>query len=515
VISPVAGDDEWLPRPIAAAVIAAALGTFGWHALVGFQGGYLDHVSGVWLSLARDLSEGVLVRDLTSDLGYGGTRYFPLFFSAIAGLLTLGTPITVAGWLVAAASLVLLTIGTFRAARALGVPPWTSGVFGAAAGASYFVQQTIFEIRADVMAAAFNMWGLAFVLPAWRQPAADREYRTGAAALFFTLAFATKVTALAIPGAVTLAAVMTRRGRLGAELAGKVGAGSVVFLIVVELASEGRALAVWGACMLGGSDASMTAAGFFSAGFLAGLRQSYQLAVLALVAVGALASAIVLPADSKARGSRAWIVPLAIWTGASATLAVTLSSPGTVPSNQVVEWIAVCLLVPVLVAAPRRRIRGLTAAIVAAVTIWMAVQDLSRAAEVPRSTSEREGVQARILRRLEALPAPVLTESALWPILAGREVIMPDPFAARVVFGSRPDLESVLLNEVRTHRYSAVILEFDPSSREGRGVYDNLHFGPTVMRAILEGYRLEEPPSGGPWVYLPRERARFDTPGRR
>ena len=234
-----------------------------------------------------------------------------------------------------------------------------------------------------------------------------------------------------------------------------------------------------------------------------------------LVAVGALASAIVLPADSKARGSRAWIVPLAIWTGASATLAVTLSSPGTVPSNQVVEWIAVCILVPVLVAAPRRRIRGLTAAIVAAVTIWMAVQDLSRAAEVPRSTSEREGVQARILRRLETLPAPVLTESALWPILAGREVIMPDPFAARVVFGSRPDLESVLLNEIRTHRYSAVILELDPSSRKGRGVYDNLHFGPTVMRAILEGYRLEEPPSVGPWVYLPRERARFDTPGRR
>ena len=48
---------EWMPRALALLVIAGAAAGFLIHALVGFRGAYLSYGSGVWLSLAQDLSE--------------------------------------------------------------------------------------------------------------------------------------------------------------------------------------------------------------------------------------------------------------------------------------------------------------------------------------------------------------------------------------------------------------------------------------------------------------------------
>ena len=41
---------------------------------------FLTHVEGAWLACAYDFLHGVFYRPLFGPLGYGGTRYFPLYF---------------------------------------------------------------------------------------------------------------------------------------------------------------------------------------------------------------------------------------------------------------------------------------------------------------------------------------------------------------------------------------------------------------------------------------------------
>src|SRR3984893_621636 len=69
---------------------------------------FLTHVEGVWLACAYDFLHGVFYRPLFSSLGYGGTRYFPLYFvltgvlaKPLGSLETAGIALSAAGVLLA------------------------------------------------------------------------------------------------------------------------------------------------------------------------------------------------------------------------------------------------------------------------------------------------------------------------------------------------------------------------------------------------------------------------------
>ncbi len=118
------------PVPI---VIAVAIGVFGLHAAVASGGGYLNYVSGIWLALANDLQHGVFYRELMTEDGYGGTRYFPLFFVVIGAFMRLGASALVAGWLASALTAIVLTSGMYAAVRGLGGTRTIAGLFAACA----------------------------------------------------------------------------------------------------------------------------------------------------------------------------------------------------------------------------------------------------------------------------------------------------------------------------------------------------------------------------------------------
>jgi hypothetical protein len=507
--------EEWLPRTLALLVIGAAVGAFLIHALVGFRGAYLTYGSGVWLSLARDLSEhGVLFRDLSSDLGYGGTRYFPLFFVTISGFLKLGFPPAISGWLAGSIALVVLVTGAHQVARVAGAPRLTAWVAAAAAAGPYFAIEAVFGVRADVMAAGLNLWGVGLLLPAWQNGVQGRS-TTWLACVCFALAFATKVTALAIPAAMIAAALATGRVRVGARLGGALAGAVTAILLLAQLASGGRAFRVWASAMFAGTDSSGTLSAFLDAGFLPGLLNSHL--VVAAFSASLIALGLSLfPVDRAARRAvSSRVVALALWVGATAVLGVTLSSPGTVPANQVIEWLAISMLTPVIVAGPRLRFQRVTGVAIAVMASWMAIQNVSRAAEM-RSLATADSVRQRqeFVERIRAFDAPILSESALWPVLAAREVVVPDPFAARLVFRSNPELERKLVDEIARRKYTRIILEFDPTSPEGRGMYEFAHFGRPVIAAIEAHYVLDvaalpnafvfAPRSSGPTVDLPR-----------
>src|ERR1700680_4325791 len=78
---------------------------------------YVDHAAGAWVALASDLKDGVFYRPLFGPNGYGGTRYMPFYFVLYAGLLKLGVPVLLSGYLLSAVAIVLLLVGTYCLTR--------------------------------------------------------------------------------------------------------------------------------------------------------------------------------------------------------------------------------------------------------------------------------------------------------------------------------------------------------------------------------------------------------------
>src|SRR5246127_1171322 len=82
---------------------------------------FLTHVEGVWLACAYDFLHGVFYRPLFGPLGYGGTRYFPLYF-VLTGWLSkpLGS-LETAGIFLSGVCVVLTLVGVFLLLRRMNV----------------------------------------------------------------------------------------------------------------------------------------------------------------------------------------------------------------------------------------------------------------------------------------------------------------------------------------------------------------------------------------------------------
>jgi hypothetical protein len=507
---------RWVPALVAAAAAAVALTALAAHAWQSFSGGYLGYVSGIWLALGRDLADGVFFRDLIGPLGYGGTRYFPLFFILVGSFLALGIPPLAAGWLASGVAGAVLATGLARIARALDAPRHVIWLAAAAATAPYFVQQTLFEVRADVLAAGLNLWGLAAVVPLFRAQSAART-RAWPAVAWFTLALATKITSLTVPGCVAIALVLSGRRRSGLRFVAGMATGSALFLAGVQAASGGRALTSWRACMFAGSSDGQALRSLLAGEFITLARYSHLLTALLGLTCLALAAGLLLawrerrrPTDGGANelGGRALWLPVVLFAGVSASTALTLSSPGTVPSNHVVEWLGVTVAVMLWMAAARRELTFVVSTVLALVVVWMSAQDFVRVSQLRQARATRTTAETRqqIVDLVANAPAPVLSESALWPVLAGRQPFLLDPFALRVVMLSRPDIARDVEARVEAHSFPIVIIQVDPTSPRGRGFYEHLHFGWPVMARILAYYRLESHPASDVWIYVPKGR---------
>lgn len=138
--------------------------------------------------------------------------------------------------------------------------------------------------------------------------------------------------------------------------------------------------------------------------------------------------------------------------------------------------------------------------------MWASTQDLVRARQLwhlradPAITAARQNLVSRVA----SASGPVLSESALWPVLAGREVYLLDPFALRVMMQSRKDIEQDLAQRLNRGAFPLVILQVDPTTRAGGGYYENVNFGWTITQKILDRYRLESHPLSDVYVYVPR-----------
>jgi hypothetical protein len=149
-----------------------------------YQGGYLSYVSGTWATLADDVAHGELYRPLLSPLGYGGTRYFPLYFVLHGALVAIGVPMRFAGHAISVMSAVLLVcsgaIGLYR----LGASRQLACAGGILALASRTAVMGAAGMRGDLLPVALGIAGLAFL------PRTDREGALPSVLLFGLAALA-------------------------------------------------------------------------------------------------------------------------------------------------------------------------------------------------------------------------------------------------------------------------------------------------------------------------------------
>jgi len=489
-----------LGRPmalLAACIVGASLGIHAWYAVS--TAAYVDFVTGVWLALANDLIHGVFYRDLSGPDGYGGTRYFPLFFVSVGALMRMGVSPLVSGFLVSAFAGALLVAGIRRLLSRFGLPPALAVAGAIFVLAPRFVQQGLLAIRSDILAAALAIWGLSWTLPAFDE---DRPRRgtLAAAAAFFVLAVATKVTSLYAPAAMVVALAWAGRSGAAMRLGGMVAAGVAAMVGLVAAASGGRAVESWLACGFAG--AGMTE-------WLGSLPSAFLSQVVGPSRVFTsvfLAASVAWLAMVRDRGPKALIVLFPVTIAATT---VVLASPGTSYTNQLIDILAVSVvLLGWWTAARNPRWQSAAALALLLLSLAAARQSLHPVTGAGRLRHAREISAERneLVRELAAARGPVLSESPELLALAGVRPYLLDPFTLRVLSLRRPDLLRRLQQELDARRFSAVVLMYDPESPAGRGWYTNVDFGWPITSRILANYQFAEE-RAGLRVYRPRASA--------
>ena len=206
--------------------------------------------------MAADLKHGLFYRPLFGPVGYGGTRYFPLYFVLHALLMKLGLPVLFSAYLLSAAAMISLLAGMFYLLRGLGVEPWLAACSTAALLAVISGQQSLVSPHADGLASALNVWGLAVIV----RPKL-RHGRVLLASLLFTLAWSAKSKTIFGFAAAFVWLMGTGLPATAWELAGETCLGYLVVGTAVVAGSQGRFLEIFKACATGGAGLLGFAAG--------------------------------------------------------------------------------------------------------------------------------------------------------------------------------------------------------------------------------------------------------------
>jgi small basic protein len=462
-------------------VAIAALAYHGWYAVTSQSHANATGVAGVWVGQAQDGVHGVFYRPLLDDAGYGGSRYFPLFFAAIAALMRAGVPAMAAGFAVSLASVAPLFIGLLRLFAALGTSRATSATCALLAIAPHFVQETATAIRSDVLAVALVVWGLAAVA---RLADPRTTVRAGAiigAAVWLTLAFATKPTAIYGAGAAFVALAAVRRMADGWRVLLLTALGCGAVLVFMQLGSRGRWFEAFQVSALAGS----------SWHAVVGSVPEVVRVILAASRLFTLTLAVATAAALVTLRRSGRTIPV-IWMVISApATALVLATPGAVGTNHGIDVYVAAVVVLGTIRFTSAQWGRIAHAGLAVLLMIAAGQNAARVARLDlpasgaRLSLERQQLTALVFENA----APVLSELPQLVVAANRMPEVIDPFSLRVVSMAKPAVLDDLRAKLARRHYSRILLLEDPATVAGRGWYMHVHFGWPVIEAVLESYR--------------------------
>ena len=454
----------------------------------------IDHPAGVMIAMATDLTHGVFYRPLFGFEGYGGTRYFPLYFVLHASLLKLHVPILAAAYLLSLGAALALLLGMVCLLVRLGVEKWFAAAITGTLLASVSAQYAIVSPHADGLASALNVWGLATIV---RPNLSGR--RIMVAAVLFVLAWSAKLTM----GFGLIVAVLwlahTGLKRRAVQLAAATTAGYALIAVLVIGCSEGRIIRIFAACALPatGWKRFLEGPAFMVWNVLPG---DLTILLLAFAAVTLLTGELL---ESPAKCLKQ--LPALLFIATLIVTACIYGSPGTSGNHLLDLQIAALVLLGWMASQSARLQKQLgTYALLLASLLPMGMATirghLRQSASPPIMTSGSRFQKVVDLARNSG--KPVLAENPIIPILAGQSPYVLDPWMFTILQTQYPGFAQPLLECLRSRAFGLVVLVQNPETAYGRGWYATTHFGPGFTSALKDNYRLLSV-IDGQFVYVP------------
>ena len=438
---------------------------------------WVNHPAGVLIAMAADLKDGVFYRPLFGPVGYGGTRYFPLYFVLHALLMKLGMPVLLSAYLLSAAAMFSLLAGVFYLLRGLGVEPWLAACAAAALLAVISGQQSLVSPHADGLASSLNVWGLALIVRP--KPSHSKVLLTS---LLFVLAWSAKVTSVFGLGAAFVWLMSTGLRTTAWELGVETCFGYLMVGVAMVVGSQGRVVEIFKACASGGAGLLGFAAGPWNLVVQIGRLDP---AVLLFVVLALVALVQVVISGKFLRS-----LPALFFVAVLVVTAVIFGSPGLNENHFLDVQVASVVLIASWLAhatVPLHKQLGICAL---AAVVLLATLPLLRKFKNGDRRFHPHRFQ-KVLATIGDTPKPILSENPVIPVLAGQQSYVLDRWMLRLLRRDRPEFGKPLLEGLRHQAFGAVVLcMFDPKTDFGRWWYETGHFGPGFAAALNQSYRL-------------------------
>jgi hypothetical protein len=452
--------------------------------------GDLDHNSpGTWLCMAVDARDGMLYRPVVSEIGYGGTRYAPLFAVLIAGAMRAGMGPVAGGFVVGIGAVLVAIAGLYALLRKLGAPAAVAGAMAIFLIAADTTHSLILGIKCDLLPVGFTLWGLACVV--WAAESRRVHLAMGAAAICFALALATKITSAFGVGTAIIWLVLARKPKLAGFLVVYWGIAMAIAGGIIEAGSHGRAGEILFASATGG-------------GGLSHLTKGPMLLVKDIAAHDRPLLAFWVMAIALIAAARAWgSMPAILLVLATLGTMAIYGSPGT-HSNHLVDMTAASILVLGAPSARRAVLQRCFWGVSTAVVLFAAVSCWRQAREIRRV--DLAGQMQDVLHDAESSTSdgPILSEFPLIPVLAGVRPYMLDSFIFRALRARDPGIAGKLWFDLDHRAFRAVILR-GPAD-DPRYSSDDDDFGPGFIQHMEQNYSLAAVEKGNFYVFLPKSR---------
>jgi hypothetical protein len=474
---------------IAAAVAVLFLISFAARSVSAWKyWGDLDHNSpGTWLCMADDVRHGVLYRPPVSDLGYGGTRYMPLFPVIIAAGLATGLGIVQAGFVAGLLAAAVAASGLLALLRRLGVPMLLAISLALMLPAATCARTLVLGIKGDLLPVGLNLWGLAMAVAA-----AEKKNKAALplAAVFFVLAVTAKITSIFGVATAVIWLLAEKNTRQAVLLGGLFLIALVMAAIVIQIASGGWALTIFRLCASGGGSAARLLKGPKLL-ILDALHQDKTIC-------GLWGMAILLIA-----GTQRWFsLPAILLILCTAGTVLIYGSPGT-HLNHLVDMDAAALLVIATLTLQKARLQ-FVAVICTLALVLMASAGCWRQMRELRQRNER-GQMMAVLADAEAssIRGPILSEDPLLPMLYGQRPYMLDPFMFRAIRAGHPGFADRFGSDLDNKHFQAVVLRGPPDDP----AYESNEFdiGPGFIARLERTYLLTAH-HGSFYVFMPEAR---------
>jgi hypothetical protein len=419
---------------------------------VGWRDGIaLTPTSGTWIALANDLKNGVFYRPLHGDLGYGGTRYFPLHFILHAALMEIGFGPVAAGHVLEAVAGLALLFGLYRILRQLGIDRRMAACLSLLVLAPKASQIAILSIRGDILPTALNILGLAIC----SAPRLERRHVLGAS-LLFTLAFSAKPTSLFGAAAVFLSFVLSGRGRKALELLVATSFGCASVLAMVVLATGGRFLTIMRACSISGGYKLLVGLAHLANWPAQGLPID-----LALIVLG-FAGLVSLPR------SKFSCIPALFFVCTAFATAIVLGAVGSNINHFLDLDVAALIVFAAWLFDDATRERRFGVAVLAFVTFFASFPifwNLRHQEDSGNPVGYFDFGYSRgfrdTLQFLGKQDKPILAAHPLLPILAGQSPYLLDLWMFTAISDKNPSFAQPMSDAIRRRQFGAIVLEDD------------------------------------------------------